>query len=184
MGFLPIKVSRFKDPGALEGKYNVIVVDPPWDVTTLNGQPQKYPTMSIDAIKALDIKSIANKPSVIFIWTVNKFVPETYDICKAWGFKPSSLLTWCKEPRGMGLGGPFSNTTEFILFGKRGTWESRRICQTSWFRWPRREQSVKPNEFYHLIERHFPGPYIDVFARRYRRGWTVWGNELQGIEIK
>jgi N6-adenosine-specific RNA methylase IME4 len=38
--------------------------------------------------------------------------------------------------------------------------------------------SEKPDEHYRRIERYCNGPYLDVFARRGRRGWTVWGDEV------
>lgn len=28
------------------------------------------------------------------------------------------------------------------------------------------------------IKRKIPAPYIDLFARRKRVGWDIWGNEL------
>ena len=40
-----------------------------------------------------------------------------------------------------------------------------------------RTHSCKPEEFYDLVESMSPGPYADIFARRERKGWSVWGNE-------
>lgn len=31
---------------------------------------------------------------------------------------------------------------------------------------------------YDVIERVSPGPYLELFARRHRPGWDVWGNEI------
>ena len=28
------------------------------------------------------------------------------------------------------------------------------------------------------MERLYPGPYLEMFARRTRDGWTTWGDEL------
>lgn len=28
-----------------------------------------------------------------------------------------------------------------------------------------------------LIEQASPGPYVELFSRRHRLGWDVWGNE-------
>jgi N6-adenosine-specific RNA methylase IME4 len=40
------------------------------------------------------------------------------------------------------------------------------------------EHSEKPDEVYRRIERLYPGPYLELFARKPRKGWTVWGNEV------
>jgi N6-adenosine-specific RNA methylase IME4 len=41
----------------------------------------------------------------------------------------------------------------------------------------KREHSRKPDEQYRIIESCSPGPYIELFARGQRRGWTMWGNQ-------
>jgi N6-adenosine-specific RNA methylase IME4 len=40
------------------------------------------------------------------------------------------------------------------------------------------QHSEKPDEVYRRIERLYPGPYLELFARKPRDGWTVWGNEI------
>ena len=41
----------------------------------------------------------------------------------------------------------------------------------------KREHSRKPDEAYDLIEACSPGPYLEMFARYARPGWTGWGAE-------
>jgi hypothetical protein len=41
----------------------------------------------------------------------------------------------------------------------------------------KREHSRRPDEIYDLIESCSPGPYLEVFARFRRPGWSQWGNE-------
>ena len=41
----------------------------------------------------------------------------------------------------------------------------------------KREHSRKPDEQYDLIESCSPGPYLEMFARYARPGWSAWGNE-------
>jgi hypothetical protein len=48
---------------------------------------------------------------------------------------------------------------------------------------PAGEHSEKPDEVYRRIERLYPGPYLELFARRPRPGWTVWGNEIRRGEM-
>lgn len=38
--------------------------------------------------------------------------------------------------------------------------------------------SAKPDEFYELVERTSPGPYLELFGRRRRPGWTVLGDQV------
>ena len=35
----------------------------------------------------------------------------------------------------------------------------------------------KPEEIYDLVEACSPGPYLEIFARFPREGWSQWGNE-------
>jgi N6-adenosine-specific RNA methylase IME4 len=44
---------------------------------------------------------------------------------------------------------------------------------------PRRQHSRKPNGIHERIERLVAGPYLELFARQERQGWTTWGNETQ-----
>jgi N6-adenosine-specific RNA methylase IME4 len=48
----------------------------------------------------------------------------------------------------------------------------------TWYEAPRRAHSEKPELFQDMIEQMSPGPRIELFARRLRSGWTVWGNEV------
>lgn len=41
----------------------------------------------------------------------------------------------------------------------------------------KREHSRKPDELYELIESCSFGPYLELFARGTRPGWTGWGNQ-------
>jgi hypothetical protein len=41
----------------------------------------------------------------------------------------------------------------------------------------KREHSRKPDEIYDIIEACSPGPYLELFARFKRPGWSQWGNE-------
>jgi MT-A70 len=40
------------------------------------------------------------------------------------------------------------------------------------------EHSEKPEEVRRRIERLFPGPYLELFARKPVDGWAMWGNEI------
>lgn len=174
-------------------KYRTIVADPPWSVhqppmryetgaAPPKGEPNRalpYPTMTLDEIAALPISMMAADDAHLYVWTINRYVRETYRIVEAWGFKPSTLLTWCKAPMGLGPGGAFALTTEFCLFARRGKGAFESRADSTWWQWPRGKHSAKPEAFQDIVERVSPGPYLELFARRQRLGWDVWGNEVE-----
>jgi len=171
-----------------------VVADPPWDVMkgAPQGRPQgvqmaseklDYPTMSVKEIAALEIP--AADDAHLYIWTINKYIRETYDIARAWGFEPSTMLYWLKTPKGIGLGGAFAQCVEPVLFCRRGKLPTKRRMDRNWWNWPRGKHSAKPEEFQSIVEQISPGPYLEMFARRKRHGWTSWGNEIApDVEIQ
>ena len=46
------------------------------------------------------------------------------------------------------------------------------------FKTRKEEHSKKPVELYRIIEDCSLGPYLELFARERRTGWTQWGDEL------
>jgi N6-adenosine-specific RNA methylase IME4 len=104
---------------------------------------------------------------------------------RAWGFSYKSNLIWHKVRKdggsdGRGVGFYFRNVTEMVLFGVRGKnarTEAPGRSQVNMIQTRKREHSRKPDEQYDLIERCSPGPYLELFARGERRGWSTWGNQ-------
>lgn len=183
---------RSSDLLCVVGTFSTIVADPPWDVkrlespgsagfgtqqSVLRSVPLEYPTMSVNEIAALPVKQKSNDDAHLYIWTINAYVRETYDIARAWGFEPSTLLYWLKQPMGIGLGGAFSLCVEPILFCRRGRLAAKRRHDRNWWNWPRGRHSAKPEAFQTVVESVSPGPYLELFARRRRPNWTTWGND-------
>ena len=167
--------------------YRTIVADPPWDV--MGGppwgggrsRPLPYGTMSVEEIAALPVREMAAPEAHLYVWTINRYIEDTYEIVRQWGFRPSTLLTWTKPITGGGLGGTYRLSTEWILFARRGTLSAARQIGQSHFDWPRqRAHSMKPDAFLDLVEQVSPGPYVELFARRARFGWDYWGDESLG----
>jgi N6-adenosine-specific RNA methylase IME4 len=81
---------------------------------------------------------------------------------------------------GRGVGFYFRNVTELLLFGIRGR-NARTLGpgrrQVNYLATRKREHSRKPDEQYQIIEACSPGPYLELFARGVRQGWTTWGNQ-------
>jgi N6-adenosine-specific RNA methylase IME4 len=172
------------------GVFRCIVADPPWKLDTgpdvFNGTGERghdnlaYEQMGLEQIKELPVADRAADDSHLYLWTTNKYVEASYSVARAWGFKPSVLLVWAKTPRGVGLGDAYRLTTEFILYARRGSLKEKQICKRTWFNWKRGKHSEKPDEFYDLVESMTPakaGERLEMFARKKRRNWKVWGHE-------
>ena len=94
------------------------------------------------------------------------------------------------RPMGIGFGGAFTTTTEFVLFCRRGSLAHNQRQDSSWWRWSRPYEnghiahSAKPETFLDLVEQVSPGPYLELFARRNRLGWDTWGDEcFEHVEL-
>jgi N6-adenosine-specific RNA methylase IME4 len=107
---------------------------------------------------------------------------------QAWGFRYKSNLIWHKVRRdggsdGRGVGFYFRNVTEIVLFGVRGknarTFQAGRR-QVNLLATRKREHSRKPDELYPIVEACSPAPFLELFARGTRPGWTAWGNQADG----
>jgi N6-adenosine-specific RNA methylase IME4 len=187
---------RPSTPALPPGVFRCIVADPPWQLETgpdawgTTGERGHdhldYDQMSIDEIRELDVAATAADDAHLYLWTTCRYLEAAYDVARAWGFRPSVPLTWCKTPRGVGLGDTFRQTTEFVLFARRGSLEALRIVPTTWFEWPRGRHSAKPAAFFELVESVTPArgkrDRLELFARAPRPGWTTWGDEL-GEEV-
>lgn len=180
-------------------KYATIVADPPWNqkggplkgghgegfVGTEGTRDLPYPTMTVEEIAALDVPSLAADNAALYLWTTNAYLEHAYDVARSWGFKPSTLCVWAKEPMGGGLGGDaFGISTEFFLYARKGSPDVKFRVRGTWFNWKRPyingkpSHSRKPKEFYRLVELQHAGPYLEMFARNKQSGWHVWGNEI------
>lgn len=168
------------------GPFRCIVADPPWPQPMTGSwkrEPKRakrlpYPTMSMDEIKGLPVGGMAEPDAHLWLWTTNAFLEAGFDVMRAWGFKYLAPIHWVK-PSGFGCW--FAHRTQTILFGyrERCRFPLRRyagnVIQTTH---PARH-SEKPEEAFALIESVSPGPRLELFARRARPGWTVWGNEVE-----
>lgn len=174
--------------------YNTLVIDPAWNVSMAGkfdrreNRPQKLPyiTMSLEEIKQFPIKNYANQGSHIYLWTTNKFLREAFEVFDTWGVNFHLMLVGCK-PSGVAPNCGYIFGTEFCLLGFYGKpaqkWKS--IGKLNWFKMFNKagKHSAKPDEFYKLVEIMSPAPYIDIFSRKNRLGWAVYGNEIGKLDI-
>ena len=174
------------------GIYKTILIDPPWKYGVWGkasiprsknhipkDEPMPYKTMNIEEIKSMDIKSLADENCELYVWVTQKYLPEIFNIINEWGFKYCQTLTWCKNPMGTGQGGVYCPTTEFIILARIGRMPKVVRKNTTWFNIKRtNKHSKKPEFFQDLIETLSDEPRLEIFARRKRIGWDVWGNEV------
>lgn len=156
--------------------FAVIVIDPPWrydNVATRGAAEDHYQTMGQDELLAMELPSADN--AHLYLWVTNAFFRDGFDLMDAWGFTYKTCLTWCKPQ--IGMGNYFRSTTEHVLFGMKGRLPTLTNNTPTHFVADRQRHSQKPDLFYDLVEASSPGPYLEMFARRRRFGWHVWGNE-------
>jgi|SRR6202162_5072631 len=178
------------------GKYGTILIDPPWRFSNSTGKiaPEhkrlhRYRTMKFEEIAALPVGHLAQTQSHLYLWTPNALLYEALGIMKAWGFTYKTNIIWYKVrkdggPDGRGVGFYFRNVTEILLFGTRGKLRTLKPgrTQVNIFVSRKQEHSRKPDGVYGIIEQCSPGPYLELFSRNRRHGWTQWGDEVDSYE--
>lgn len=173
-------------------QFSTILADPPWRFQNRTGKvaPEhqrlaRYDTMSVDEICDMPVASHARDPSHLYLWVPNALLGDGLRVMEAWGFTYKTNLVWFKVrkdggPDGRGVGFYFRNVTEIVLFGVRGRMRTldpgRR--QVNLLASRKREHSRKPSGIYRIIEGCSPGPFLELFARERREGWTQWGSEV------
>lgn len=179
-------------------KFKTVLADPPWQFQNRTGKmaPEhkrlsRYGTMSLADIKAIPVSDHLEDSAHIYLWVPNALLPEGIEVLKAWGFNYKSNLVWYKirkdgGPDGRGVGFYFRNVTELVLFGVRGK-NARTLApgrrQVNLLSTRKREHSRKPDELFKIIEECSPGPYLEMFARGSRAGWSSWGDQSAAYEI-
>lgn len=143
----------------------------------------------------------------MYMWVTNNYLVHGLQLMEVLGFRYVTNIVWVKirdpkqgRPLGLvlemvtrgqlhgamralvqyGLGQYFRGGHEILLFGVRGHGiglrTERRDLGTVVFA-ERDEHSAKPQSVYELVEARSPGPFVEMFARTSRSGWTSWGNE-------
>ena len=173
------------------GGFPTVMADPPWRFTNRTGKvaPEhrrldRYSTLDLEDIKDLPVEAVVANNAHLYLWVPNALLPEGLSVMQAWGFRYVSNVVWAKRrkdggPDGRGVGFYFRNVTELLLFGVRGSLRTLQPArsQVNMIETRKREHSRKPDEQYELIEACSPGPWLELFARHPRDGWTVWGDE-------
>jgi N6-adenosine-specific RNA methylase IME4 len=173
-------------------RFATVLADPPWRFTNRTGKmaPEhrrlsRYGTMTFEEIMALPVQNLVLPTAHLYLWCPNALLPQGLEVMKAWGFSYKSNIVWHKVRKdggsdGRGVGFYFRNVTELILFGVKGK-SARTLApgrrQVNLLATRKREHSRKPDEQYEIIEACSPGPFLELFARGTRKGWSSWGNQ-------
>ena len=160
--------------------------DPPWTFGTWKtanrgGHLSSYRKMELDAICSLPVRQLTTDRTHLFLWTPAALLEEAFQVFRAWGFAYGRTEIVWKKTQEFGTGWRVRMLHEHLLIGimpKSPVWRDRTIA--SIVEAPRGKlHSEKPAIFHELIERAVAGPYLELFGRVERHGWTVCGNQVK-----
>lgn len=168
------------DVFASGAKFSTIMLDPPWDWGDEGDKDQlgrarpQYSTMTIGQLLDLPVGALADADAHLYLWITNRSLPKGFQLIEKWGFRYITCLTWVKPS--FGMGNYFRGSTEQLLFAVRGSMPLRVKNAPTHFALPRGEKhSSKPLQIYSMVEEWSHGPYIELFSRSKRVGWSSWG---------
>lgn len=165
--------------------YRVLAADPPWPFSDKLPGPRRgavkhYRVMSVADIAAFPLPLIADDAH-LFLWRVASMQNEALAVVQAWDFQVKSEIVWKKltrrGQRHFGMGRQVRMEHEVCLIATRGRPKVLSRSVRSILEAKTRRHSEKPEEFYDLVEKLCAGPYVELFARRQRPGWTCEGDE-------
>ena len=163
-----------------------------------------YPVQTIQEIKDTVSNWIQENPVAseahLYLWTVNSYsagysrgILDALDLCDHIGFRPITNLVWAKPQSNPTPYG--QRATEICIFATRhrkgnhkeimykGTSNQKSVVSpglsssVDWFISDRRDHSRKPDSFYDYIESRSQGPYLELYSRTGKEGWTGIGNQ-------
>lgn len=174
-------------------RYDVIYADPPWKQSRggkksvrpkSSGVELEYPTISLEEIKEHleQATSLTQENSVLFLWTIDKYLFEAEQIAKDLGYKLHARMIWNKV-NGIPAAFTIRFGHEYLLYMYKGKFlpveKSERGKIHSVFTERAKRHSQKPEIAYKIIERLYPkANKLELYARNYRDNWDCWGNEV------
>lgn len=172
------------------GPFGCILADPPWSFLTYSGAgvptqaADPYETLNLDGLRALPVASVAAPDCALIMWHSGTHTDQAIELGRAWGFRfvRSDLFVWVKarehwKPE-IGMGYWSRNGAEIAALFTRGHPKRLNAAVEQVIFCRRGEHSAKPDAAYENIERLVSGPYLELFARRSRPGWSSWGDQV------
>jgi N6-adenosine-specific RNA methylase IME4 len=169
--------------------FKVVVADPPWAFNdrlrmsaVKRGAEAHYGTMSVAEIAALPVADWCLADAVLALWVPASLLADGLTVLAGWGFAQKQIYTWVKQTKtggiAFGMGRQFRGATEHALIGTRGRPKPVSRSQRNVDLFPALPHSRKPSRLQERLEEMYPeGPFLELFARRGRPGWTCVGNE-------
>jgi N6-adenosine-specific RNA methylase IME4 len=163
----------------------VVLADPAWSFVTYSPKGWRksahahYPCMDLKEILALPVATLAAPDCVLALWSTQVHLQHALAVLEGWGFAFKTIGAWAKQSKSgrcwqFGTGYLLRSAAEFFLIGTRGRPQQLSRSSRNLIVAPVREHSRKPEKMYDLIEATWPGPYVELFARRPRAGWSQW----------
>lgn len=192
----PWRFATFSPKGRGRCPDGILTPEQMRNLSRQNNPERHYATMSLDEIKDLPVDSVAAKDCLLMMWAVDPLLPEALEVGKAWGFKFKTVgFVWAKERRvtsnrakdmeashhkqfPMGTGYWTRANPELRLLFTKGKPKRLSASVRKLLIAPRREHSRKPDRQYEDIEQLVAGPYLELFARTERDGWSSWGYQV------
>lgn len=161
--------------------FKTIYADPPWrydNQGTRASTDNHYGTMTVEEICKLPVDLLADEEALLFLWTTNGFLRQSFEVIDAWGFEFKSSMVWVKPQ--MGIGNYVRNSHELLLIANRGGLlpTDNRKSQMSWIQASRGRHSEKPKEFRRVVEDLGYANRLEMFGRSKVEGWVVFGNQI------
>lgn len=167
-------------------KYRVLCADPPWRFNDKlpgkgRGAAKHYDVMTTEQLFQFQLPPLEDD-CYMFMWRVAAMQYDALELCKAWGFTPKTELVWVKKTktgkRWFGMGHHLRAEHESCIVATRGRPKPRVRNIRTVFEAKAGRHSEKPDEFFEIVENFSDGPYVELFARRRRKGWMCYGNEI------
>jgi len=169
-------------------KFKTIVIDPPWQLENqaTEAAPEyaecfRYETLPLKEIADMRICALADTNCHLYLWTVDALKHEAYDLVERWGFVAKCELVWVKMTKWgkpvFGMGNYYRHQHESCIFAVRGSMRLMRKDLPTVIIGESVRHSQKPSEFYKRVLVASPPPRLELFARKNRDGFYVWGDD-------
>lgn len=169
----------------LKGLFRVVYCDFPWiygnKPPSGSGAQSHYPGMTIEDGMKLPVAAHCHTDAVMFFWVTAPMLyeqPGPNDLIRSWGFTPKTGMVWDKVQHN--FGNYVSIRHEHLIICTRGSCTPDRptpMFDSVIAERQDGEHSGKPESFRKMIERLYDGPYLELFGRERREGWSVFGND-------
>lgn len=183
--------------------FRTIVADPDWQYDNFGAAKHgaaraHYAGSPVDAIACVPVRRWARRDSILLLWATLPKVDQAIDVMRSWGFTLVTAIPWVKtSPKAgtirRGIGFWAFATSELLLVCRRGKAKApkqtgaekpmgllvggREDGKSPIFYAPRGAHSRKPLSLIEWVEAKLPGPYVELYARVDRPGWTCWGHD-------